>query len=121
MITVHHVRDWPAIPSNRDTYCGRRYRQLLDSPLANRAKLTRPITFKQDGKWIKILHPTRDQCIQWYSIWLKDQQLKPKTAAAIEMKRLFSIACTGDLRLYCWCVPKSCHCDVIKAELEARL
>lgn len=38
-----------------------------------------------------------------------------------ELSRLTDLARAGDLVLLCWCAPLSCHGDVVKAIIEARL
>jgi hypothetical protein len=55
--------------------------------------------------------------IAQYRRWLWDEFRKPG-AVHDEIVRLFEISQHGDLVLGCWCSPKPCHGEVIKALIE---
>jgi len=59
----------------------------------------------------------RTQIIAKYKIWLW-KEVKQKGGVYKELLRLKTIAESGDLYLICWCKPKPCHGDVVKACLE---
>lgn len=60
----------------------------------------------------------RQQVVQQYRAWLRDQWRRRQPARA-ELERLLEIAKAGPLELVCWCAPRACHADVVKAAIEA--
>jgi hypothetical protein len=102
MITVVNIRTAPP----NAIYIGREMPGLPVSPLGNPF---RPADLQNaDG---------RSLCIRNYRRWIWDQ-IKTRGPAFAELQRLAEIARTQDLVLACWCAPKSCHGDVVKAAIE---
>jgi hypothetical protein len=64
---------------------------------------------------------TRDEAVDKYEPWLRDQVLRGNTEVCNELNRLLELAKRGDLELRCFCAPRRCHGDVIKRFLEAQL
>lgn len=62
---------------------------------------------------------TRAASILLYQAWLDDEMMETYSVAKKELQRLRALAANGDLLLLCWCHPKPCHADVIRAYLEA--
>lgn len=60
----------------------------------------------------------RQQVVRKYRDWLRIQW-RTRGPARAELERLLEIAKAGPLELVCWCAPRPCHADVIKAALEA--
>lgn len=59
----------------------------------------------------------RDQVCDKYANWLSEQ-VKNKTNAYYELVRLKAmLQVHGELRLFCWCVPKRCHAETIREAL----
>lgn len=77
-------------------YCGR------PSPLGN------PFYMKSEAD--------RDRVCDQYVVWFKEnlERLQP-TLEALSAKH----KAEGVLYLACFCAPKRCHCDTIKAHLES--
>jgi hypothetical protein len=88
-------------------YVGRRTPQFPGSPLGNPFRLEYDID--------------RDVVIAQYARWLDQRLQAPESLQSQELDRLVELARAGDLVLACWCAPKACHADVIKARIEARL
>jgi hypothetical protein len=63
---------------------------------------------------------TRDAVCEQYAAHLPEL-LRRDVAALRTMQRLVELARKGDLYLYCWCAPKRCHAESIKAWIEDRL
>jgi hypothetical protein len=97
------------IRATRDgVYIGRynsRY-GLAASPLGNPYKVTPDVP--------------REKLLEQYRAWL-DEQLACDTPARREIERLTELARQGDITLLCWCTPLSCHGDIVRAVIEARL
>ena len=79
------------------------------SPLGNPFKMHKP--------------EDRDDVIKQYRVWLSRQlsgaeDIELNQRVLDELKRLLHIAQNKQLNLICWCAPKACHGDVIKACLE---
>lgn len=124
MITVHHVRNWPANPTERDVYCGRKYSRrgynLAESVLRNPFVIGKVLTDELGYPTNQRL--TRKEVIAAYKTFMEEEiDNGCGSLTRGNLSQLAYLHLTGDLRLYCWCGPKACHCDVIKAELEARL
>ena len=71
--------------------------------------LGNPFAIGRDG--------TRDEVIAKYKRWLW-ARVKETADEVVELHRLAELAKQGDLTLVCWCAPKPCHGDVIKAYIE---
>lgn len=56
-----------------------------------------------------------------YEHWLALELRYPDTPASRMFAALLALAREGDLVLLCWCAPKACHGDAIKAQLDAAL
>jgi len=95
VITVINLHDTP-LPDGA-VYVGRASRRYVGSPLGNPYHIAE------------------------YTAWLDKYLDVPTHSACKEFNRLLDLARQGDLVLACWCSPKSCHADVLKARLEARL
>jgi len=62
---------------------------------------------------------TREEAIEKYRIWLREQIKKPNFKVIEELDRLLYKAISeGNLKLRCFCAPAPCHGDVIKEYLE---
>jgi hypothetical protein len=60
------------------------------------------------------VHGERSEVIGLYRRWLWDR-VNEKGEVYAELKRLAMLAKQGDLTLICWCVPKSCHGQVVRS------
>jgi Domain of unknown function (DUF4326) len=64
---------------------------------------------------------TRQDVIILYRYWLWEQ-IKRRGKVFMELQRLASIACQGELILICWCKNRDshviCHGDILKRALE---
>jgi len=60
---------------------------------------------------------SRQEALERYEDWL-DDQLTRDTPARREFERLVALARVGDVTLLCWCAPRACHADIIKARIE---
>ena len=90
---------------DRGEYIGRPMKNRAGSPLAN------PYRLKDESQ--------RDTVIANYRKWLwaKIKSQDPEVVA--ELHRLLDLARRPEgVCLLCWCAPKPCHGDVIKAALE---
>lgn len=62
---------------------------------------------------------TREEAIENYRIWLREQIKKPNFKVIEELDRLaYKAISEGSLKLRCFCAPSPCHGDVIKEYLE---
>lgn len=65
--------------------------------------------------------------VEAYQHFLEEMIARPlltpvSAASLVELEKLVYLAKTYDeLVLLCWCAPKSCHGDVLKAEIERRM
>ncbi len=60
----------------------------------------------------------RDAVISSYERWLRERILKRDGRVCDELNRLYKkLLEDGGLELTCWCAPKPCHADVIRAVL----
>jgi Domain of unknown function (DUF4326) len=64
---------------------------------------------------------TRDEAVELYAAWLQRKLLEKDAAVCGELNRLYTLARVGDVYLECWCAPRRCHGDVVKAVLEETL
>ena len=77
------------------------------SPLGN------PFPMKGEG--------TRNQVIEQYKAWLKKKIADKDPAVIQELYRLYNkYKAEGELYLACYCAPKACHGDVLKAAIDAK-
>lgn len=63
----------------------------------------------------------RDRVCDAYAAWFAARVQARDPRVLEELKRLYKIAREGDLVLGCYCAPRRCHGDTIKAFLDARL
>ena len=103
MITVINVRGIK-YPDDSIIYVGRQTGQWSESPLGNPFKLTN--------------ESERDSLITKYKNWLWGKMKDDHSAQSIELRRIADMSKRGDIKLGCWCTPKACHADVIKAAVE---
>lgn len=64
---------------------------------------------------------SREEAVAKYRDWLLKQLMEKNGEIINELNRLLMLARQGNLKLRCFCAPKSCHGDVIKEYLEAQL
>lgn len=108
MITVvnkHHGHqpDW-----KQSFYIGR------GSPLGN------PYSHMPNTKaehWVR----TREEAVSHYAEWLKHKIQTNDKDVCKALNRILRATETGDVQLICFCKPKACHGDVIKAAIEEKL
>ena len=63
----------------------------------------------------------RDKVCEQYEEYFIENMKYPDTAFHNEVERLYKVFREyGKLELFCWCAPKRCHAETIKAYLEAR-
>ena len=61
----------------------------------------------------------RDEVCKKYELYFYNQIAKNNQAFLNELRNLYKIHRKyGKLRLFCWCAPKRCHAETIKAFLE---
>ena len=104
-IRVVHMRE-PGIGEPCDVYIGRAGRGAAGSPLAN------PFKVKPHGPY------ERGETIELYRGWLERQIAAREPTVCAELNRLHRVDRSGDLRLRCFCAPRTCHGDVVKEVLE---
>ena len=64
----------------------------------------------------------RKALIARYAIWLNEQLTDPHSPQSLEMERLCKLyRVSGELTLICWCAPKACHAEVIRAKILERM
>ena len=85
-------------------YIGRQMPNRLGSPLGN------PFRPKSNSDDDLVA------CLDQYRRWLGKQSVY--SDACKELLRLVALAKDGPLVLWCWCAPKTCHGDVVKAIIE---
>ena len=66
-------------------------------------------------------HSNRDEVCDKYEEWFKAQMTNKKSPVYKEIVRIYLIAKEQDVNLQCWCAPKRCHGDTIKAFLDKHL
>jgi hypothetical protein len=59
-----------------------------------------------------------DEAIERYKVWFDSVKESPEYKRTLDL--LYEEALKGELRLSCWCSPKSCHADVIRHYLLDR-
>lgn len=59
----------------------------------------------------------RAEVIRKYRMWLWEQ-VKARGRVFAELLRIKRMAECGDVYLICWCAPKACHGDVVKACID---
>lgn len=101
VLNTHHLKDKLV-----GEYIGR------GSPLGN------PYSH-QEGTTALYKVATREEAIEKYRIWLKDQIYEENQEIINELERLTDLALyEGKLLLRCFCAPAPCHGDVIKDTIE---
>lgn len=76
----------------------------------------------RQNTWAKFTVDTRDEAVDQYEVWLREQIAAKNEAVADALNRIWLRARDGrDVNLVCWCAPKRCHGDVIKAIIEEKL
>ena len=60
----------------------------------------------------------RDKVCDQYQVWFEAKIAAKDPAVMQELERLHSLAQQGDLILGCYCAPKRCHGETIKAYLD---
>lgn len=83
-----------------DVYIGR------GSPLGN------PFTVEQYG---------RDRCIELYREWLLDKIENKDTQIIDYLNKIYLVSRHRQVKLGCYCKPKSCHGDVIKEIIDTKV
>lgn len=64
----------------------------------------------------------RDRVCDQYAVWLHERIAANDPRVMHELRRLFRLhRDTGTLILGCYCAPKRCHADAIKAYLDSHL
>lgn len=115
MITVIHTRD-ADFTDPHTVYCGREYTRgkyyLPRSVLCNNYRIGASVTTRLEA--IRRFEEDLERKLAAYRFY------QPRETLWIirELDRLDRLSRTGDLKLACWCAPKPCHCDVIKAKLH---
>jgi len=87
--------------------------QVYDVKVDRSSVLGNP--FPMRAEWM------RDEVCDKYNLWfLKQSKHQPKFIAELNLLlRVYKEH--GRLRLFCWCAPKRCHAETIKAWLNAQL
>jgi hypothetical protein len=106
--TITVVNKRTHVPTDRDVYVGR------GSALGN------PYTHRSGTKALFICS-TREVAIDLCRDWLLTQVQEKNPAVCAALNDIYRMAKTGDVNLVCYCAPKACHGDVIKALIEAKL
>jgi hypothetical protein len=67
----------------------------------------------------------RDEVCERYESWfqhlLQEHKEGKRYQAFCQLRHLLEEARKGDIVLMCWCAPKRCHAETIKAWLETQL
>lgn len=105
MITVVSVRGkQPEQMPAGFVYVGRTYAAWYGSPLGNPFPL--------------INESLRSHCLAQYRSWLWGRMQDPDSAQSKALAGIVEAAKAGDVALGCWCHPKPCHADIVKAAVE---
>lgn len=97
MITIVNIRN-----NKADVYCGR------GSALGN------PFVMHNETQ--------RDDVCNRYETHFNHQVRELKDEAMLkQLRMIWTLAKKGDVSLGCYCAPKRCHCDTIKAYIEEHL
>lgn len=86
---------------NRKTYRGASV--YIGRPTA----LGNPFVIGKDGE--------RAEVLQKYRRWLWGEIQGRNETVLAELRRLATMARTGDLALSCWCAPEPCHGEILRA------
>jgi hypothetical protein len=97
-------------PGLNDVYIGR------GSPLGN------PFTHIKDRNTkAHFIVESREEAMSNYGQWL-EQKIREQDKAVIgQLDLIARLAARGDVKLVCYCKPKSCHGDTILSYTEERL
>jgi hypothetical protein len=63
----------------------------------------------------------RDEVCEKYEEYFNQQVANKNPVFMKELRRIYTLARTGDVNLQCWCAPKRCHGDTIKKYLDSYL
>jgi len=63
----------------------------------------------------------RNRVCEEYQIWFDNKVKSKDPSVRQELIRLYNLAKTRDIQLSCFCAPKRCHGDIIKAFLDKAL
>jgi uncharacterized protein YeaO (DUF488 family) len=103
---IHIVNKYKHTPSSTDYYCGR------GSLFGN------PYTHIRDKQTLaQFIVDTREEAINKYAEYFNSVILNNESAR-IKLNSMKEVAKHNDIYLLCFCVPKKCHCEVIKQYLE---
>lgn len=109
MYKINVVNKYKHKPTPNDWYCGR------PNPLGNR------FSHRPKKGLAEIQVATREESIQRYEQDFPDRMEQDK-AFRDEFNRIREhLIAHGEVNLLCYCAPLSCHCDVIKTNLEDSL
>jgi len=102
-MTIHIVKKGQVILNDAPTvYCGR------GSALGN--------PFHMTGE------DTRDRVCEQYADWFQLQlQDNPDSYFHQQLNKIEKLSRAGDVNLQCFCAPKRCHTETIKAHIESKL
>jgi len=107
-VKVIHVKDI----KEGDFFCGRESSFHRKKGIKDATVLGNPYFMADEGQ--------RENVIFRYKKWLIEKMEKegPVATAVGEIARVSQYS---EVRLACFCSPKSCHCDVIKEMIELNL
>lgn len=64
------------------------------------------------------VHGAQGECVEKFRVYLWDRIKQKDPVIMAALQRLVQLAKQGDVTLVCWCKPRACHADVIKAAVE---
>lgn len=109
MYTIEVVNKRTHKPTPHDFYCGRP--NLLGNIYTHIPK----------GTLAEYVVETRSIAIQKYTPYFYEK-LQKNEAFRNEFNKIYDHLVEHKIvYLLCWCFPKSCHCDIIKEELQVQL
>lgn len=111
MITVHNIANWPTphLKNTTDVFCGR-----LES--WNRVKSPGAMVYGGIGNLYTEARYGRGTCIAMFEKTLHQRHREHQWWETIYRCADY-VKRGGDVRLWCYCAPKACHCDVIRREI----
>jgi len=104
IVNKHHHE-----PTRHDVYIGR------GSPLGNQW------THMKGQTKAKYTCANREESIALYRVWLAEKIAKKDCTVCDELNKIFRMAARGTVYLVCYCVPLSCHGEVIKELIQNKL
>jgi hypothetical protein len=87
---------------------------------------TRPNCIRVDRKtalgnpFVMETEEDRDRVCREYESWLKSAIAVRVPAVVDALNAIYRAARKGPVELGCWCAPRRCHADTIKALIEAK-